>query len=131
MGRRRRRIRKNKNGLITPRKLLEDGDWRQLTFDEKVFTCLVWCGFTNQEAWQVINPLSEAAPNSRAVMAGRYSAQPQIKNYIKLLNDGVRDALFEFKGQKWKIGEWQCMDAVANYRAAQEKGVTYKPGEQY
>lgn len=112
--------------MITPRKLLEEGDWRQLTFDEKVFTCLVWCGFTNQEAWQVINPLSEAAPNSRAVMAGRYVCQPQIKIYLKLLNDGVRDALLEFKGQRWKIGEWQTEDAVALYLGSERKRGEYE-----
>lgn len=96
----RKRLRKNKDGYFNPRRVLEDGCYLQLSFEEKVFTALTWLGFTNAEAWGVINPLSEASANSRAVMAGRYACNYHIKRYIEALNRLQSDMKLTFKGFK-------------------------------
>lgn len=116
MKQKRKRIRKKKDGTFSPRQVLEKGHWRLLSFEEKVFVTLTWCGFTNAEAFGVINPLSEASANSRAVMAGRYACNPNIKTYIELLNQHMDDCNLFFKGQQFKIGEHKAEDAVAEYR---------------
>lgn len=114
----RRRLRKNKHGLISPRRLLDNGSWQRLTFAEKVFTALTWCGFTNAEAWGVVNPMSEASPNSRAVMAGRFACSPQVKVYVEVLNRNLLDGKLGFKGQVYKVME-QCR-AVDDWRSENE-----------
>lgn len=96
----RRRLRKNKEGYFNPRKVLENGHWMQLSFEQKVFAALTWLGFTNAEAWGVLNPLSDASANSRAVMAGRWACDPAIKRYIDLLNRLQSDMKLTFKGFK-------------------------------
>lgn len=93
-------MRKHKDGGFSPRKVLDDGHWLQLSFAEKVFTALTWLGFTNAEAWGVINPLSEASPNSKAVMAGRMACSFNVKSYIEVLNRYQSDKALTFKGFK-------------------------------
>ena len=100
MSRKRKRLRKNKEGLFNPRKILDDGSYIPLTFEEKVFTALTWLGFTNAEAWGVVNPLSEASPNSKAVMAGRMACSYGVKMYIEVLNRYQSDKAVAFKGFK-------------------------------
>lgn len=107
MAKKRKRIRYDKNGCVSPRKLLDNGDWRQLSFDEKVFTALVWCGFSNTEAWSVIKPSTEATANSQAVMAGRYACNAKIKVYIEVLNKYLMSLRLRFKGQDFNIGDTQ------------------------
>lgn len=106
-----RKLRFDRDKCISPRKLLEHGHWQRLTFEEKVFVALTWCGFTNSEAWGVIYPLSDASPNSKAVMAGRMACNASIKNYIDVLNDYLDDCALRFKGQKFIIGRRQVEDA--------------------
>lgn len=120
MSKKRRRLRKNKNGLYSPRKVLDEGCYMRLSFQEKVFTALTWFGFTNAEAWGVINPLSEASANSRGVMAGRYACNPWIKRYIEILNEHLYNGTLSFKKQEFKIGEQQAEDAVSDYRNKKE-----------
>ena len=98
MAHRRIKLRKNKLGLLKVRKVLDNGLWQRLTFDEKVFTALTWLGFTNSEAWGVINPQSDASANSKAVMAGRYSCNNGVKRYIELLNDLACECKLTYKG---------------------------------
>lgn len=100
MAKKRKRLRKNKDGFFNPRRVLDDGYWMPLSFDEKVFTALTWLGFTNAEAWGVINPLSEASANSRAVMAGRYACNYAVKRYIEELNRLQSEKKLTFKGFK-------------------------------
>jgi len=116
MAKKRQRLRKNKAGLFSPRKVLDNGHWMRLTFEEKVFVALTWLGFTNAEAFGVINPLSEARANSRAVMAGRYACNPQIKTYIEILNQHLYDGSLCFKGQGFKIGDYQADVAIDKLR---------------
>lgn len=118
MKQRRRRIRKKKDGTFSPRQVLENGHWMVLSFEEKVFTALTWCGFTNVEAFEVINPLSEASANSRAVMAGRYACSPSIKTYIEVLNEHMDDCDLYFKGQRFRIGEHKAENAVYEYECS-------------
>lgn len=113
MKQKRRRLRKNKIGLVSPRQVLNNGNWRQLSFDEKVFVALTWLGFTNAEAWGVINPMSEASANSRAVMAGRYACNPNVKTYVDTLNEYLQLGLLGFKGQSEKVGN--VRQAVEEY----------------
>lgn len=91
------KLRTNKGGLFNPRKVLDDNE---LSFEHKVFVALSWFGFTNAEAWGVVNPLSDASANSRAVMAGRWACDPFIKSYINLLNVLQADKKLTFKGFK-------------------------------
>ena len=121
MKQKRKRIRKKKDGTCTPRQVLNNGHWQVLSFEEKVFTALTWCGFTNAEAFGVINPLSEASANSRAVMAGRYACNPNVKTYIEILNNYMDSCLLSFKGQIFKIGEHKAEEAVAEYRLQHEE----------
>lgn len=91
------KLRKNKEGLYLPRKLLKDSG---LSFEQKVFVALSWFGFTNAEAWGVVNPLSDASANSRAVMAGRWACDMFVKSAINLLNEKQADKKLTFKGFK-------------------------------
>lgn len=100
MARKRKRLRKHKDGRFSPRKVLDDGHWLPLRFEEKVFTALTWLGFTNQEAWGVLNPLSEASPNSKAVMAGRMACSHNVKAYTEVLNRYQSERMLTFKGFK-------------------------------
>lgn len=100
MAKKRNRLRKNKSGFVSPRQFLENGYYLQLTFDEKVFVALTWLGFTNAEAWGVVNPMSEAAPNSKAVMAGRWACSHSVKAYIDMLNRMQSNKELGFKGFK-------------------------------
>lgn len=100
MAKKRKRLRKNKDGFFNPRRVLDDGHWMRLTFEEKVFVALTWFGFTNAEAWGVINPMSEASANSRAVMAGRFACNCGVKRYIELLNRLQSEKKLTFKGFK-------------------------------
>ena len=91
------KLRTNKDGLHNPRKLLKDSG---MSFEQMVFVALSWFGFTNAEAWGVVNPLSDASANSRAVMAGRWACDPLIKSYITLLNHFQAEKWLTFKGFK-------------------------------
>ena len=91
------KLRKNKDGLHNPRKLLKDSG---LSFEQMVFVALSWFGFTNAEAWGVVNPLSDASANSRAVMAGRWACDPFVKSSINLLNSLQAEKRLTFKGFK-------------------------------
>ena len=91
------KLRKNKDGLHNPRKLLKDSG---LSFEQMVFVALSWFGFTNAEAWGVVNPLSDASANSRAVMAGRWACDPLVKGSINLLNALQAEKRLTFKGFK-------------------------------
>lgn len=118
MAKKRRRLRKNKLGLISPRRFLDNGRWQRLSFDEKIFTALTWLGFTNAEAWGVINPMSEASANSRAVMAGRFACNPNVKVYIEALNESLAYGLLGFKGQTVKVGDIE--QALDEWRSENE-----------
>lgn len=107
-----KRLRKKRDGTFSPRKLLDDGHYIRLSPEEKVFILLTWCGFTNAEAYGVIYPLSEASPNSRAVMAGRIACSHSVKTYISLLNDAMEECSLFFKGQRFKIGELAVDEAI-------------------
>lgn len=100
MARKRKRLRKHKDGRFSPRKVLDDGHWMPLSFSEKVFVALTWLGFTNAEAWGILNPLSEASPNSKAVMAGRMACSHGVKAYTEVLNRYQSDKMLTFKGFK-------------------------------
>lgn len=100
MAKKRKRLRKNKNGFFNPRKVLENGYYMPLTFEQKVFAALTWVGFSNAEAWGVLNPMSEASANSRAVMAGRWACDAAIKGYIDVLNRYQSKMELGFKGFK-------------------------------
>ena len=91
------KLRTNKEGLYNPRKLLAISE---LSFEHQIFVALSWFGFTNAEAWGVVNPLSDASANSRAVMAGRWACDPDIKGYITLLNNYQAEKKLTFKGFK-------------------------------
>ena len=91
------KLRTNKEGLYNPRKVLKDSG---LSFEQKVFVALSWFGFTNAEAWGVVNPLSDASANSRAVMAGRWACAPLVKGSINLLNALQAEKRLTFKGFK-------------------------------
>lgn len=91
------KLRTNKEGLFNPRKVLES---RDLSFEHKVFVALSWFGFTNAEAWGVVNPLSDASANSRAVMAGRWACDPLVKSSINLLNALQAEKRLTFRGFK-------------------------------
>ena len=91
------KLRTNKEGLYNPRKVLDDSE---LSFAHKVFVALSWFGFTNAEAWGVVNPLSDASANSRAVMAGRWACDPFVKSSINLLNSLQAEKRLTFKGFK-------------------------------
>lgn len=103
MAKKRRRIRKNKDGLVSPRKVLDNGHYLRLSFAEKVFVCLIWNGFSNAEAWRIVNPNSDANPNSQATMAGRMSCNPQVKCYLEVLNEYLSDGKLCFKGLTYKV----------------------------
>jgi len=112
MGKRKKYLRKRKDETYTPRQILENGLYFRVSFKEKVFAALKWCGFTNIEAFSVINPNSEATANSRAVMAGRYASNPNIRRYIELLNQHLDECDLHFKDQNLKIGEYRVMDVI-------------------
>lgn len=116
-----KRLRKKRDGTITPRKLLDDGCYLRLTWEEKIFTALTWLGFSNAEAFRVICPQSEATAHSQAVMAGRYSCAPAIKCYIELLNEYMERCDLFFKGQRFKIGELAVDEAIDRVKAEQRK----------
>lgn len=111
-----KRLRKKRDGTITPRKLLDDGCYLRLSFEEKVFTALIWCGFTNSEAFGIIYPQSEATAHSQAVMAGRLSCAPAVKRYIEELNNAMDRCDLFFRGQRFKIGERAVDEAIDNYK---------------